>query len=73
MSPAHAPQGFLERTFQSFHFRDFRVMFTGACTSQVGTQMQIAAQSWTVLELSGNNSVYLGIDQSLGVDTKSPH
>jgi len=42
-------------------------MFTGACTSQVGTQMQIAAQSWTVLELSGNNSVYLGIDQSLGV------
>ena len=42
-------------------------MFTGACTSQVGTQMQIAAQSWTVLELSGNNSVFLGIDQSLGV------
>ena len=42
-------------------------MFTGACTSQVGTQMQIAAQSWTVLELSKNNSVYLGIDQSLGV------
>lgn len=41
-------------------------MWTGACISQVGTQMQTAAQSWTVLELSGNNSRYLGIDQFLG-------
>ncbi|MEO5925092.1 MAG: MFS transporter [Bryobacteraceae bacterium] len=57
----------MERTFQSFHFRDFRVMFAGACISQVGTQMQVAAQSWTVLGLSNNNSFYLGIDQSLGV------
>lgn len=29
--------------------------------------MQVAAQSWTVLGLSNNNSFYLGIDQSLGV------
>jgi MFS family permease len=41
-------------------------MWTGACISQVGTQMQTAAQSWTVLELSHNNSRYLGIDQFLG-------
>lgn len=41
-------------------------MWTGACISQVGTQMQTAAQSWTVLELSGNNSFYLGVDQFLG-------
>lgn len=55
-----------QRTFQSFHFRDFRIMWTGACISQVGTQMQTAAQSWTVLELSRNNSFYLGVDQFLG-------
>lgn len=41
-------------------------MWTGACISQVGTQMQTAAQSWKVLELSHNNSRYLGIDQFLG-------
>lgn len=42
------------------------MMWTGACTSQVGTQMQTAAQSWTVLELSKNNPFYLGVDQFLG-------
>jgi MFS family permease len=41
-------------------------MWTGACVSQVGTQMQTAAQSWTVLGLSNDNSRYLGIDQFLG-------
>jgi MFS family permease len=41
-------------------------MWSGACTSQVGTQMQTAAQSWTVLELSGNNSFFLGVDAFLG-------
>ncbi|MEO8096974.1 MAG: MFS transporter [Acidobacteriota bacterium] len=56
----------MKRTFQSFHFRDFRIMWSGACTSQVGTQMQTAAQSWTVLELSHNNSFFLGVDQFLG-------
>ena len=56
----------IARTFQSFQFRDFRMMWTGACTSQVGTQMQTAAQSWTVLELSKNNPFFLGVDQFLG-------
>ena len=63
-----APQqsvSFLRRTFQAFHFRDFRLMWIGACTSQVGTQIQTAAQSWTVLQLS-HNSFYLGVDQFLG-------
>ena len=41
-------------------------MWTGACTSQVGTQMQTAAQSWLVLDLSMDNATYLGIDQFLG-------
>ena len=41
-------------------------MFLGACTSQIGTQMQTAAQSWLVLDLSHDNARYLGIDGFLG-------
>lgn len=37
-------------------------MWTGACISQVGTQMQTAAQAWTVFTLSKDNSFYLGVD-----------
>lgn len=40
-------------------------MWVGACTSSIGTWMQILAQSWLVYQLS-NNPVYLGIDQFLG-------
>src|SRR2546430_5563111 len=40
-------------------------MWIGACTSQVGTQIQTTAQSWTVLQLS-HNPFYLGVDQFLG-------
>jgi len=54
------------RVFKAFQFRDFRLMWTGACTSQVGTQMQTAAQSWLVYELSNHSSAYLAIDQFLG-------
>ena len=41
-------------------------MWTGACTSQVGTQMQTAAQSWLVYDLSMHSSFFLGLDQFLG-------
>ena len=40
-------------------------MWIGACTSQVGTQMQVLAQSWMVLQLSGNPAL-LGLDSFLG-------
>ena len=40
-------------------------MWIGACTSQVGTQMQVLAQSWLVLQLS-NSSFFLGLDSFLG-------
>lgn len=40
-------------------------MWLGACTSTVGTWMQILAQSWLVYELS-NSSVYLGLDAFFG-------
>lgn len=41
-------------------------MWTGACTSQVGTQVQTAAQAWLVYDLSMNSSFFLGLDQFLG-------
>lgn len=53
------------RIFKAFEYRDFRLMWVGACTSSIGTWMQILAQSWLVYQLSGN-PVYLGIDQFLG-------
>lgn len=40
-------------------------MWVGACTSTIGTWMQILAQSWLVYQLS-NSSVYLGLDVFFG-------
>ena len=54
-----------KRIFKAFEYRDFRLMWVGACTSSIGTWMQILAQSWLVYQLS-SNPVYLGIDQFLG-------
>ena len=55
----------LKRVFKGFAYRDFRIMWIGACTSQVGTQMQVLAQSWLVFQLS-NSSLMLGLDSFLG-------
>jgi predicted MFS family arabinose efflux permease len=55
----------LSRVFKGFSYRDFRIMWIGACTSQVGTQMQVLAQSWLVLQLSGSPFM-LGLDSFLG-------
>jgi predicted MFS family arabinose efflux permease len=51
----------LDRVFKAFRYRDFRLMWFGACTSSVGTWMQSTAQSWLVYKLS-NSPVYLGLD-----------
>jgi predicted MFS family arabinose efflux permease len=40
-------------------------MWLGACTSSIGTWMQILAQSWLVYRLS-NSPVYLGLDAFFG-------
>ncbi len=40
-------------------------MWIGACTSSVGTWMQIVAQSWLIYRLS-HSSFLLGLDQFLG-------
>ena len=51
----------LHRTLAAFTYRDFRVQWFGACTSSIGTWMQIAAQNWLVLKLTGS-AFFLGLD-----------
>src|SRR5215475_9862177 len=54
----------LRRVFKAFHYRDFRLMWIGACTSSVGTWMQIVAQGWLIYRLS-HSSRLLALDQFL--------
>ena len=45
-------RGFLRRTFQAFHYRNFRLMWSGAFTSTTGSFVQEVAQSWLVYQLT---------------------
>lgn len=54
-----------DRVFRAFQYRDFRIMWLGACTSSIGTWMQSTAQSWLIYDLS-NDVRYLGWDRFLG-------
>jgi len=60
-----SPGNLLGRTFRAFSYRDFRLLWGGAFTSATGTWMQIVAQAWVVLELSGS-AFYLGLVGFLG-------
>jgi MFS family permease len=40
------------RVFKAFQYRDFRLMWTGACLSAIGTWMQQFAQAWLIWKLS---------------------
>jgi predicted MFS family arabinose efflux permease len=53
------------KVFKAFQYRDFRLMWVGACTSSIGTWMQIVAQGWLIYRLS-HSSFLLGLDQFLG-------
>jgi predicted MFS family arabinose efflux permease len=55
----------LKRVFKAFEYRDFRLLWFGACTSSIGTWMQTVAQNWLVLELT-NSPFLLGLDSFLG-------
>ena len=48
----------------AFRYRDFRVQWFGACTSSIGTWMQIVAQNWLVLSLT-HSAFFLGLDAFL--------
>jgi len=54
----------MRRTLVAFTYRDFRVQWIGACSSAIGTWMQIVAQNWLVLSLTGS-AFYLGLDAFL--------
>jgi predicted MFS family arabinose efflux permease len=54
----------LRRTFKAFQYRDFRLMWVGACTSSIGTWMQNVAQAWLVFEIS-KSAFMLGLDTFL--------
>ena len=66
-SDAPPPGTSLRRLAAALHYRDFRVLWAGACTSSLGTWMQKVAQNWLVLTLTGPASAfYLGLDTFLG-------
>jgi predicted MFS family arabinose efflux permease len=54
----------LHRVFKAFEYRDFRLMWFGACTSSIGTWMQIVAQGWLIYRLS-HSAFLLALDQFL--------
>src|SRR5262245_58240077 len=54
----------MRRMFVAFTYRDFRVQWFGACTSSIGTWMQIVAQNWLVVSLT-NSAFFLGLDAFL--------
>ena len=59
------PLSFLIRIFRAFRYRDFRIMWLGACISTIGTFVQQFAQSWLVYDLT-KDPFYLGLDLFLG-------
>lgn len=54
----------IRRVFKAFLYRDFRLMWIGACTSSIGTWMQIVAQGWLIYRLS-HSAKLLALDQFL--------
>jgi predicted MFS family arabinose efflux permease len=58
-------RNFFDRIFRAFRYRDFRLMWTGACVSTIGTFVQQFAQSWLVYDLT-KDAFYLGLDLFLG-------
>jgi MFS family permease len=66
-APARSPSfgaRAITRMFAAFTYRDFRVQWFGACTSSIGTWMQIVAQNWLVLSLT-HSPLFLGLDAFL--------
>jgi predicted MFS family arabinose efflux permease len=55
----------ISRVFKAFRYRDFRLMWIGACTSSIGTWMQIVAQGWLIYRIS-HSAFLLSLDQFLG-------
>lgn len=63
--PSSPGSGVLSETFRAFRYRNFALLWAGACASSIGTWMQKVAQSWLVYQLS-NDPFLLGLDAFLG-------
>src|ERR1700721_2239303 len=63
--PEHMQTSTLRRVFKAFKYRDFLLMWFWACTSSIGTWMQIVAQGWLIYRLS-HSAFLLALDQFLG-------
>lgn len=61
----HMGTASFRRIFKAFQYRDFRLMWFGACMSSIGTWMQIVAQGWLIYRLS-HSAFLLALDQFLG-------
>lgn len=56
----------MSTTFSSLKFRNYRLWFSGALVSNIGTWMQRTAQDWLVLtQLTHNSGVALGVTTAL--------
>src|ERR1700742_2727070 len=64
-APVSSATPFFSRVFRAFRYRDFRLMWFGACVSTIGTFVQQFAQSWLVYDLT-KDPFYLGLDLFLG-------
>jgi MFS family permease len=66
VTPTDAPVPLkgLRRIAAALHYRDFRVLWFGACFSSIGTWMQSLAENWLVLSLTAS-AFYLGLDAFL--------
>jgi MFS family permease len=55
------------RVAAALAYRDFRLLWSGALVSSIGTWMQKVAQAWLIVTLTANASAfYLGLDAFLG-------
>jgi MFS family permease len=63
--PSAAAARTVRRTLVAFTYRDFRVQWIGACTSSIGTWMQIVAQNWLIVSLTNASPFFLGLDAFL--------
>lgn len=54
-----------ESNWRALRHRNFRILWTAAFLTNIGTWAQRIAQDWLVLELTNNNGTYLGIVTAL--------
>jgi MFS family permease len=55
------------RVAAALTYRDFRLLWSGALVSSIGTWMQKVAQAWLIVTLTASGSAfYLGLDSFLG-------